>query len=235
MTSSPLVLYDLAGADPALRFSPFCWKIRMALAHKGLDVTTLPWRFIEKEAIAASQQERVPVLVDSGEWIADSWRIALHLEKKYADRPSLFGAAQAIPLTRFFNTYADTVLAPAIGRLILLDIVACLDDPNRAYFRATREKFFGRRLEELVADKEAHRTALVQVLAPLNRTLTDQPFFAGEAPAYADYCLFGMFMWARCVSPQELLTDQEQPLHGWRTRLLDRFDGLAGKACRIGA
>ena len=31
-------LYDLAGADPNLRFSPYCWRAKFALAHKGLAV-----------------------------------------------------------------------------------------------------------------------------------------------------------------------------------------------------
>ena len=44
----PIVMYDLAGADPALRFSPYCWRMRMALAHKGLAVETVPWRFTER-------------------------------------------------------------------------------------------------------------------------------------------------------------------------------------------
>ena len=34
-------LYDLVGEDPACRFSPFCWRSRLALAHKGLDVETI--------------------------------------------------------------------------------------------------------------------------------------------------------------------------------------------------
>jgi glutathione S-transferase len=60
----PIVMYDLAGADPALRFSPYCWRIRMALAHKGLDVETVPWRFTDKDVIAFSGQGRVPVIRD---------------------------------------------------------------------------------------------------------------------------------------------------------------------------
>ena len=31
-----ITLYDLAGAETDRRFSPFCWRTRMALAHKGL-------------------------------------------------------------------------------------------------------------------------------------------------------------------------------------------------------
>src|SRR6266446_7829836 len=63
-------LYDLAGAETDRRFSPYCWRARMALAHKGLEVETIPWRFAEKDAIAFSGQGRVPVLIfaiDPGE------------------------------------------------------------------------------------------------------------------------------------------------------------------------
>ena len=59
-----LHLYDLAGAEPDRRFSPYCWRIRMALAHKGLAVETIPWRFTDKAEIVASGQKFVPVLVD---------------------------------------------------------------------------------------------------------------------------------------------------------------------------
>lgn len=57
-------MYDLAGADPAVRFSPYCWRVRMALAHKGLDVETIPWRFSDKSVIAFSGQGAVPVVCD---------------------------------------------------------------------------------------------------------------------------------------------------------------------------
>ena len=46
-------LFELGGADPARRFSPYCWRSRLALAHKGLAVETIPWRFTEKDAIGA--------------------------------------------------------------------------------------------------------------------------------------------------------------------------------------
>ena len=73
-------LYELAGADENRRFSPYCWRARMALAHKGLEVESLPWHFTEKEAISFSGQERVPVLIDAKNTISDSWEIAKYLE-----------------------------------------------------------------------------------------------------------------------------------------------------------
>ena len=45
-------LFELCGADDDLRFSPYCWRTRLALAHKGLPVETIAWRFTEKDAIA---------------------------------------------------------------------------------------------------------------------------------------------------------------------------------------
>jgi hypothetical protein len=53
-------LYDLAASEEDLRFSPNCWRIKMALEHKSLTAETVPWRFVEKEAIAFSGQKLVP-------------------------------------------------------------------------------------------------------------------------------------------------------------------------------
>ncbi|MEC9368466.1 MAG: glutathione S-transferase N-terminal domain-containing protein, partial [Pseudomonadota bacterium] len=86
-------LFDLAGKDDALRFSPFCWRAKMALRHKGLPVEEIPWRFTEKDKIAQSGQGRVPVLVDGETWIHESWKIACHLDERYPDRPALMATA----------------------------------------------------------------------------------------------------------------------------------------------
>ena len=37
--------------------------------------------------------------------------------------------------------------------------------------------------------------------------LASQPYFGGEAPAYADYAVFGCFQWARCISSFPLLLE----------------------------
>ncbi len=66
-----LTLYELAAADRAVRFSPHCWKIRMALAHKGLEAETIPWLFTEKELIAFSGSRTVPVLIHDQSALGD--------------------------------------------------------------------------------------------------------------------------------------------------------------------
>lgn len=226
MPSATLTLYELAGADSELRFSPYCWKIRMALAHKGLEAKCIPWHFTEKEQIAFSGQGCVPVLIDDGEIISDSWRIAMHLEERFPDKPSLFGSRNAIPLAAFVNNWADSVLVSAIARIILLDVYGQVHEKDRDYFRSSREARFGATLESVVAHRPTHLVDLRRALAPLRQTLKAQDFLAGDAPAYADYCVFGMFMWARCSSTAALL-DEGDPVFAWRERLLDTFDGLA--------
>jgi glutathione S-transferase len=223
------VLYDLAGADPQLRFSPYCWRAKLALAHKRLAVETVPWRFTERDAIAFSGQGRVPVLVDGERTVSDSWAIALYLEETYPERPSLFGAAAAITVTRFINAWADTVLQGGMIRLIVSDIAAIVHDKDKAYFRESREQRFGMPLEEITAGREDRIRTFRESLLPLRHTLSTQPYLSGHEPAYADYIVLGSLQWARCCSSFELLACDD-PVAAWRERMLDRFDGLARKA-----
>jgi glutathione S-transferase len=224
-----LRLYDLAGADPNLRFSPYCWRTKLALAHKGLAVEAIPWRFTEKDVIAFSGQDRVPVLVDGEKTISDSWAIACYLDDAYPDRPSLFGGAAARAPTRFLNSWADTVLNPGIIPFVLLDIFGKIHPKDRDYFRTNREKRFGMTLEAYCAEHEKRLPAFRQSLTPLRTTLAAQPFLAGERPAYADYIVFGGFQWARCISPFALLAPDD-PVFAWRERMLDAFDGMPRRA-----
>ena len=223
-----LRLYDLAGADPDRRFSPYCWRIRLALAHKRLPIETIPWRFTEKAEIAPSGSKTVPVLVDGDRWIANSWTIANYLEDTYPDSPSLFGGTAARRLTRHYSSLADA-LVTAIFPFIALDILQRVADKDRDYFRASREQRVGKTLEAFVADRDAKLPGFRASLAPLRMTLKTQPFFGGDEPLYADYALFGQFQWARCISPFALL-EEGDPVKLWRDRLLDCFDGLARKA-----
>jgi glutathione S-transferase len=222
-------LYDLAGADANLRFSPYCWRAKLALAHKGLAVETIPWRFTEKDAIAFSGQDRVPVLVDGNKTVADSWAIASYLDEAYADRPSLFGGPAARAATRFLNSWADTVLNQGIVRLVAHDVYQVIHEKDRDYFRTSREKRFGMSIAAYCADRDKDVVAFRHSLAPVRATLATQPYLAGDRPAYADYIVFGGFQWARCISTFPLL-EADDPIVPWRDRMLDAFDGLARRA-----
>ena len=229
----PITMYDLAGAEADRRFSPFCWRAKMALAHKGLAVETVPWRFTEKDQLPQPNQGRVPVIVDADRVIHDSTAIADFLEERYPDRPSLFGDDIGRALTRFVQNWTETVLQVGLVRLVVLDIHRHSHPKDQPYFRSSREERFGTTLEEVVKDREARLPAFRASLDPLRRTVERQSFIAGKTPGYADYIVFGAFQWARAVSDFELLA-ADDPIRAWRGRMLDLFDGLARRAPAYG-
>jgi glutathione S-transferase len=224
-----LKLFELVGTDVGRPFSPFCWRTRMALAHKGLSAESIPWCFTEKDAIAPHKSEKVPVLLDGENSVADSWAIANYLEDRYPDRPSLFGGPGGRAMGRMINWWGDIAVVGGMFPLIVADIPPHLKPVDAAYFRRSREARFGKPLEEVVAGRDKAVEGFRRALDPMRLTLKTQPFLGGDAPNYADYIVFGAFQWARVVSPFKLLA-AEDPLHAWREKLLDAFDGLARKS-----
>jgi glutathione S-transferase len=221
-----ITLYDLAGAEADRRFSPFCWRIRMALAHKELPAETIAWCFTEKESLAPTGQGRVPVIVDNGRWLSESWVIATYLEDSYPERPSLFGGSAGRAVSRFVQGWTDTVVHPGLARFLALDVWQHVHEKDKAYFRKSREERFGTTLEAFQSGREERLPAFRQSLQPLRNMLEAQPFLGGDKPLYADYIAFGGFQWARCISPFKLL-EPDDPVAGWRERMLDLFGGLA--------
>jgi glutathione S-transferase len=226
-------MYDLAGEEGARRFSPFCWRARLALAHKGLDVETVPWRFTEKDKLPKPNDGRVPVIIDGDRVVHDSSAIADYLEQRYPDRPSLFGGPAGRGLARFVQNWTETVVQTGLVRLVVLDIWRHSAPQDRQYFRSSREARFGTTLEEAVKDRDARLPAFRAGLEPLRRTVERQDFVSGDAPGYPDYIVFGAFQWARAISDLEILA-ADDPVRDWRSRMLDLYGGLARRAPAYG-
>jgi glutathione S-transferase len=224
-----LKLFELVGTDEQRPFSPFCWRIRMALAHKGLDAASIPWRFTEKAAIAPHGSEKVPVLLHGESAVVDSWAIANYLEDQFPDRPSLFGGEGGRAALRMINWWGDIAIVGGMFPLIVADIPGHLAPVDADYFRKTREARFGKPLEEVVATRDHAVTGFRKSLDPMRLTLRTQSYLGGEQPNYADYIVFGGFQWARVVSPFKLL-ETNDPIYAWREKLLDAFDDLARKS-----
>lgn len=221
-------LYDLAGAEEDRRFSPFCWRVKMVMAHKGLDVDAVAWRFTEKDAIAFSDQPRVPVIVDTANGdkaVWDSWDIALYLEEAYPQNP-VFTAESGEASAYFFKQWAERTLHPGVAKQVVLDVYNHLHEKDKDYFRTTREKVFGMTLEDIVAPAAENLPAFQASLAPLRATVEKYPYLGGETPAFADYLAFAPFAWARGVSEKKLL-ESDDPVHAWRERMLDLHNGFA--------
>ena len=217
-------VYDLCGADDR-RFSPFCWRIRMALAHKGLDAEFEPVCFTQKDKISFSGSKTVPVLVDGETVMNESWDIANYLEKTYPETPSLFGGNAGRAVTGFINAWTNSTLHPALIMCVLPDIYDRLDPMDHEYFRESREKRFGMTIEAM-REQQAHALAnFDRALTPLRTILNSEEWIAGDAPAFADYLIFSAFQWCRIMSPAEIVK-ADDPIHDWRERMLDLFDGL---------
>lgn len=220
-----LTLFELRARD-GQRYSQFSWRTIMALAHKGLKAGHKPVRVSDKDALAFSNQDKVPVLVDGEDVISDSWRIAEHLESRYPDAPSLFGGTTGHGLARFINAWVDRALIGRLVPLIAVDFVPMLDEADALHLRSQFERFFGKPLEELAAARDKDVVAFRKLLDPARAVMRAQPFLSGANPAYADYILFSLFQWARIVSTFEVL-EPKDALAAWRERMLDLFGGLA--------
>jgi glutathione S-transferase len=223
-----VILYDLVGVDDR-RFSPHCWRTRMALAHKRLDCDARPTRFCDIATVAGGQFKTVPVIDDAGRLVVDSAAIAKDLEERYPDRPSLFGGAGGEALTLFVQSWCVAVLHAGLAPMIVLDILEHLLPEDQATFRSTREQRFGRTLEEVQADRETRVVGFRKSLEPLRRTVQAQPFLGGDQPLYADYLVFGGFQWARSISRFAVL-EADDPIKAWFERCLDLYDGLGRAA-----
>jgi len=226
-----LVFHERIGLN-GRRISPFSWRIRYTLAHKEIDATVIPTRFADVQRIRdLSGQHFTPIIEHNGAVVHDTWAIACYLEDRFPDRPSLFGGDAGRGAARFVNIWSDTVLAPSLRAQIYADFMRVLDPGDRAYFRETREAQLGMTIEAACADRDAALPAVAATCAPLQRTLSEQNFLGGAAPAYVDYIVFSVFQWARIGSPRDVLAllDGVGAIIAWRDRMIGLFGGLGNR------
>jgi glutathione S-transferase len=217
-----ITLYDLV-FDKDLRPSPFCWRAKLAMKHKGLKWRDEPMGFTEKQKIAFADSTTVPVIHDGTAVVKDSWAIAEHLERTYPDKP-LFPNDPGHAYGRFVNAWADSSVNVAIFPLIVGDLVSKVRPQDRDYMVESRGKRLGTTdfagLQKNAREKGA--TAFRSALEPARRLLKEQKFLSGEAPAYPDYILFGSLLWAHTVSPDLQLLEHDDPVRAWRERMVER-------------
>lgn len=224
-----ITLYDLAARDARIRFSPFCWRTKMALQHKGLTFETVPWRFTEKDMLKQTGQGRVPVMIDGAQRLHDSWTIALYLDRTYPGRPALMRSEAEHAAARFMNSWCDVTLHPTLRPLLFLEAYKMLAEKDQPYFRESREKLVGVTLEDFCADREGARRAFLKAIAPVENTLAEVRYLGGAQANYADYILFGSLQWANIVCGTTFL-QADSAAAEWFGRVLDLFSGYGRHA-----
>ncbi len=219
------VLYSLRGKDESRPFSPHCWKVSLALAHKGLDYVERPYPFTAIPALENGFSKTVPILRDGDRLVRDSFEIAVYLDEAYPDRPTLFGGEGGKALSRFVESFSQMILHMPVTRMAIMHIHDMLDETDQVYFRQSRLERLGKSIEEVAAEGEAERAAFASKLEPVRRTLHFQPFLGGDGPLFADYILFGALQWMRVTAGSPPLP-QDDSVMKWFERCLDLHDGL---------
>jgi glutathione S-transferase len=217
-------LWELQGRNDC-RYSTFAWRTRLALHHKGLDFKIHPVAVSDKQAIAFSGQDKVPILRNGDRVVCDSWAIAVYLEAQFPAAPSLFGGPVGANLSQVFNGWVDRELLPQIVPYLMRDVLDCVEPVDATHLRTRMEGALKRPLEELSAERERNIVQLRRRLQPVRKVLEQTPFLGGDQPTYADYSLFGLFQWARVVSLTPLL-EPGDALAAWLERTLDLYDGV---------
>jgi len=215
------ILFDLALADEAVRPSPYCWTVKFALLHKGLQFETKTVPFADKSKYPDPKYGLVPVLVDNDEMVKDSAAIALWLDRKYPQNP-LVATKSERAAADFYAAWLAASVYPALRPYLTIRVHAAAADADKPYFRATRESRFGVTLEELAAScrPENVESALAVLAAPL----THHRYLGGAAPNLCDYLVIGPFMWQRAVTTSDFYKTPE-PVAQWRERMLDLYGG----------
>ncbi len=85
-SANALRLYELALQD-GRSASPFVWRIRYALAHKGLPYETVKLGFSEIPTAFGGRFKTVPILEHGDTAMAESWDIAEYLDHAFPERP----------------------------------------------------------------------------------------------------------------------------------------------------
>ena len=224
--SNRITLYDLQLAS-GCTISPFVWRTKYALAHKGFDIDIVPGGFTGILERTGGHSERVPVIVDDGEWVLDSWVIAEYLDEKYPDRPMLFEGPGMKVLTKFIDGWLwRTAIGPWF-RCYILDYHDLSLPQDQDYVRWSREQWFlgGQKLEEVQAGREDRLPLVPPQLEPLRELLRDTRWLGGDTPNYADFSALATFLWTASVARTPPLTEDD-PLRDWLDRGFDLYGGL---------
>ena len=224
---SKVRLYELALED-GRSASPFVWRIRYALAHKGIPFETVYLGFTEIPAVCGGKFKTVPILEHADTTLAESWDIAEYLDRAFPQLPLLFNTPAEHSLVRFMDSWFMNDVLRKMFRLYVKDVHDAARPEDRPYFRESREKNMkGKTLESFTADRATYLPAIRTSLAPLRIHLQKFPFLGGSAPNFADYIALGGFYWAASAGTLPLL-EREDSLRDWLDRGFNLYGGIAG-------
>jgi glutathione S-transferase len=228
-TNDRVALYELVLED-GRSASPYVWRIRYALAHKGIPFESRPVGFTEIRQLCGGRFKTVPILEHGTTVLNESWQIAEYLDRAFPERP-LFATAAEKASVRLVDELLAAGLLRRLFFVYVLDVHNAARPADRAYFRASREEWLkGVTLEEFTAERARHLPKLRAALAPLRSQLAHFPFLGGATANYADYIALGYFQWVASVATLPMLASDDELLRGWLERGLDLYGGIGREA-----
>jgi glutathione S-transferase len=219
-------LYELV-LENGRSASPYVWRIRYALAHKGIPFESVPIGFTDIPKAFGGRFKTLPVIEHGPTMLADSWDIAEYLDSAFPDKPALFLCPAEHAMVRLTDAWFSAEIQRKMFGVDVLDIYNAARPADRPYFRQSREaRLKGETLEAFTAGRAARLPALRESLRPLRSQLARVPFLGGSAPNYVDYIAFGAFHWVASVSTLPLLERDDTTLRAWLDRGFDLYGGL---------
>jgi glutathione S-transferase len=219
-------LYEVALAD-GRSASPYVWRIRYALAHKGIAFETVKLGFTEIPGVFGGKFKTVPILEHGDTVLAESWDIAEYLDRTFPDRPPLFSGPCEVAMIRLTEAWFMNEVLRKMFRLYVKDVHDAARPQDRPYFRTSREKNMkGKTLESFTVDRASYLPALRASLQPLRIQLQKFPFLGGSAPNFADYIALGSFYWAAAAGTMPML-ERDDALRDWLDRGFNLYGGIA--------
>jgi len=228
-TDAPIALYELVLED-GRSASPYVWRIRYALAHKGIPFESRPVGFTEIPQQYGGRFKTVPILAHGATVLNESWQIAEYLDRNFPQRP-LFSSAAENATVRLTDALLAGDLLRRMFFIYVLDIHNAARPVDRPYFRASREQWLqGRTLEDFTAERATHLPKMRAALAPLRAHLAQHEFMGGALPNYADYIVLGYFHWMASAATLPPLARDDQVLRAYLERGFDLYGGLGRDA-----
>jgi len=208
-----ILLYDLND-------SPFCLKIRICLNVKGV-----PFRRVAltvrrlRDVRRLNPFGKVPVLVQDGTAIADSSRIARHLESAYPEPALIPIGAEARAYAALLEEWADEALYFLVGAFKWLNPVnrpAALANTATEMTGVLLRPLVGRAIQRNVARRYAAwgytaraladlEERMAENLATLSTLLEGKAYLLGRVPTLADVAVFAQLAWMQRYAEKRLL------------------------------
>jgi glutathione S-transferase len=216
-----LKLYELDNVE-GQSTSPFVWRIKFALRHKGIAYESVPVGFfgirhIGRGLVEPGTLKTLPVVEYAGRFVSESWVIAEWLDETFPDHPRLFSSRPELAMVKFFDKWFGTAVLPPMFRSCVYQIFEHVRPEEQDYFRTTRERMFGQALEMVAADSENYLARMREALLPMRLALRSAPYLGGDQPTYADYIAWGAFIGFSFIVERPLLAPDDA-LQSWIQR-----------------